>query len=357
MSEKNEFLDISYCYTGRVKTPAGEIPSVSTELVFKDRCDAYKARWGIKRSAYRVKPAVYAIGEPNEHSPMLVTANYKLTFDVVRRSMDGQNAWLMVIDTKGVNVWCAAGKGTFGTNEVIKRIKEFKVGRIIAHKKLILPQLGATGVAAHEVTKATGFKVLYGPVDSKDLPEYISEGNTATQKMRTVKFGIRARIVLTPIELMTSLKYCLIALAFFFFFNWIGSEMFFSKALLLAILSTIPYLGAIIVGAVLVPALLPFLPFRAFSLKGLVLGAVYSAVLVLFLQTPFLLDRGIMFLISNLLIINALISYLALNFTGSSTYTSFTGAIKETKLAVLIMLPAAIVGLLLMIVDKIVTLV
>jgi hypothetical protein len=357
MSEKNGFLDISYCYTGRVKTHAGEIPVVSSALVFKDRCDAYKARWGIKRSAYRVKPGVYAIGEPDENAPMLVTANYKLTFDVVRRNMDGQNAWLMVIDTKGVNVWCAAGKGTFGTSEVSKRIKRFRIGRIIEHKTLILPQLSATGVAAFEVTKATGFKVVYGPVDSKDLPEFIEKGNTATRDMGTVKFGFAARIVLTPIELMASLKYCLIALAFFFFFNWIGSEMFFSEALVLAIRSTIPYLGAIIVGAVFVPMLLPFLPFRAFSLKGLTLGAVYSAVLVLFLQTPFLLDRGIMFLISNLLIINALISYLALNFTGSSTYTSFTGAIKETKLAVLIILPGAIVGLLLMIADKIVTLV
>ena len=259
MSEKNEFLDISYCYTGRVKTPVGEIPTISTALVFKDKCDAYKARWGIKRSSYKVQPGVYAIGSPNASSPMLVTANYKLTFDMVRKNMDGQNAWLMVIDTRGVNVWCAAGKGTFGTKEVVGKCKAFKIDRIIEHKTLILPQLAATGVAAHEVTKATGFKVVYGPVDSKDLPEFIDGGNIATSEMATVKFGFRARIVLTPIELMTSLKYCLIALAFFFFFNWIGSEMFFSQALLLAILSTIPYLGAIIVGAVLVPMLLPFL--------------------------------------------------------------------------------------------------
>lgn len=357
MSEKSEFLDISYCYTGRMNTPVGEIPTVSSALVFKDKCDAYKARWGIKRSSYKVKPGVYAIGSPNKNSPMLVTANYKLTFDLVRKNMDGHNAWLMVIDTRGVNVWCAAGKGTFGTKEVVSKSKTFKIDSIVEHKTLILPQLAATGVAAHEVTKATGFKVVYGPVDSKDLQQFIDGGNIATREMATVKFGFRARIILTPIELMTSLKYCLIALAFFFFFNWIGSEMFFSGVLKLAVLSTIPYLGAIVVGAVLVPALLPFIPIRAFSLKGLVLGVLYSAVLVLFLQKPFLLDRGIMFLISNLLIINALISYLALNFTGSSTYTSFTGAIKETRMAMLFLLPAAIVGLLLMIADKIVTLV
>ncbi len=355
MSEKNEFMDVSYCYIGRVKTSVGEIPTINTTLVFKDKCDAYKARWGIKRNSYKVAPGVYAIGEPDSKSPMLVSANYKLTFDMVRKNMDGLNAWLMVIDTRGVNVWCAAGKGNFSTNEVTEKLKKFKVSKIIDHKTLILPQLAATGVAGFEVTKATGFHVVYGPVDSKDLPLFIDDGLVASREMATVKFGFRARIVLTPIELMTSLKYCSIVLAFFFFFNWIGSELFFTQALLLALRSTVPYLMAIVVGAVLVPALLPILPFRAFSLKGLILGAIYSTLLVLFLREPFLLDRGIMFLVSNLLVINAIITYLALNFTGSSTYTSFTGTIKETRMAMLFILPAAIVGVLLMIADKIVS--
>ena len=179
----------------------------------------------------------------------------------------------------------------------------------------------------------------------------------ATKDMRTVKFGLKARVVLAPIELVSSLKYCLYVLAFFFFFNWIGSELYFWQALWLGARSTAPYIGAVLIGTVLVPAMLPILPFRAFSLKGLFLGLVYSAVLVLFLRDPFMLERGILFLVGNLLIINAFIAYLALNFTGASTYTSFTGTIKETKPAVLIMLPGAIIGALLMIAAKIVWLV
>lgn len=88
--------------------------------------------------------------------------------------MSGGNAWLLIVDTKGVNVWCAAGKGTFGTAEVVRRINEFEIGKIVVHKKLMLPQLSATGVQAHKVTKATGFKIVYGHVDSKDLLEFVA---------------------------------------------------------------------------------------------------------------------------------------------------------------------------------------
>jgi CO dehydrogenase/acetyl-CoA synthase gamma subunit (corrinoid Fe-S protein) len=70
----------------------------------------------------------------------------------------------LILDTKGINVWCAAGKGTFGTDELVSRISKTGLSKIILHRKLVLPQLGAPGVSAHEVTKQTGFSVVYGPV-------------------------------------------------------------------------------------------------------------------------------------------------------------------------------------------------
>ena len=80
-----------------------------------------------------------------------MTANYKLSFDAIRKNLSGQNGWILVLDTKGINVWCAAGKGTFGTNELVKRIRLVSLEKIVNHKRLILPQLGAAGVAAHKV--------------------------------------------------------------------------------------------------------------------------------------------------------------------------------------------------------------
>jgi CO dehydrogenase/acetyl-CoA synthase gamma subunit (corrinoid Fe-S protein) len=94
---------------------------------------------------YTVEPGLYSIGDPDESSPVLVTANYRLTCDQLRKAMEKSSVWVLVINTKGINVWCAAGKGTFGTSELINRIKCTGLESIVKHKSLILPQLGAAG--------------------------------------------------------------------------------------------------------------------------------------------------------------------------------------------------------------------
>lgn len=103
-----------YFVKGFINTAAGKIPQIETSQVFRDISGAWKARWGINRMSYKVPPGLYAVGQPNQDSPVLVSANYKLSFDMLRKELAGLDAWIMVIDTKGINVWCAAGKGTFG---------------------------------------------------------------------------------------------------------------------------------------------------------------------------------------------------------------------------------------------------
>ena len=75
-------------------------------------------RWGLGRMRYSIAPGLYAIGNPTGKSPVLVTANYKMTFDIVRRDMRGHDAWLLVLDTLGINVWCAAGRSEEHTSEL-----------------------------------------------------------------------------------------------------------------------------------------------------------------------------------------------------------------------------------------------
>ena len=104
---------------------------------------------------YTVEPGIYAVGKPDETSPVLVSANYKLTFDILRKNLSGLDCWLLILDTKGINVWCAAGKGTFGANELVKRIESVVLSKIVKHKKLILPQLGASGVSGYEITNCS----------------------------------------------------------------------------------------------------------------------------------------------------------------------------------------------------------
>ena len=149
------------------------IPSVQTSLNLKDILGAWKARWGINRNNYKITPGIYKIGKPDNHSLVFVSSNYKLTFDTVRKNLSGLDCWLLLLDTKGVNVWCAAGKGTFGTCELVNRIEETGLKEIVKHRKLILPQLGAPGISAHEVYKRSEFSVIYGPVRADDIKNFI----------------------------------------------------------------------------------------------------------------------------------------------------------------------------------------
>ena len=262
---------------------------------------------------------------------MLVTANYKLTFDYLRRELEGLDAYIMVVDTKGINVWCAAGKGTFGTDEVVRRVSETRLEKIVDHRDLILPQLSATGVAAHEVRRLSGFKVNFGPVRSADIMAFLDAGMVATREMRRVTFSIADRLALAPNDVVQWSRYLVPMLAVFLALSGIDRGGYSMRSLLsagpraLANL-VIAYLGANVLG----PMLLPWLPGRAFALKGFVLGALlFLLSLVAGLGGVNLIERA-----GWALIMSAVSSFIVMNFTGSSTYTSLSGVRREMVYAV-----------------------
>src|SRR5512138_931586 len=149
---------------GVVATSVGDVPRVRTRLTARDHLGTLRVRCNLGRMRYRVPPGLYAFGEPSAADPVLVSANYKLSFDRLRSVLTGRSGWILVLDTQGVNVWCAAGKGTFGTEELVRRIESCALDRVVTHRKLVVPQLGAPGVSAHEVHRHCGFRVVYGPV-------------------------------------------------------------------------------------------------------------------------------------------------------------------------------------------------
>ncbi|MGW8325829.1 MAG: mercury methylation corrinoid protein HgcA, partial [Desulfobacterales bacterium] len=149
---------------GSLQTPTVEVPKISSNLNWSDHWGSIKARWGVGRMHYTVDPGLYALGEPNDQSPVLVTANYKMSFDRLRETLSNRHVWILVLDTKGINVWCAAGKGTFGTDELVRRIEFSQLDRVVSHRELILPQLAGPGVAAYKVKKRIGFKIIFGPI-------------------------------------------------------------------------------------------------------------------------------------------------------------------------------------------------
>jgi len=296
---------------------------------------AFRARWGIGRMKYRVDAGLYAIGEPTPASPVFVTANYKLTFDLLRRSVASIDSWILVLDTLGINVWCAAGKGTFGTDELVDRIEASRLADIVDHRKLILPQLAGPGVAGHEVKKRSGFQVVYGPVKAEDIPGFLENGLKADERMRTKEFGFRERLALVPMEIVPAVRTGLFGAAGLFVLCFLLAGFSTSKALGYFLVPAEAFAVSILAGAVLAPLLLPWLPGRAFSIKGLTIGFLAALLVVSWSHTLSSLE------ITALLIsIPAMSAYVAMNFTGSSTFTSLSGVRREMRFA----LPLEIAG-------------
>lgn len=315
---------------GAVDTPVGKVLKVLSSWSKADYTGMIKSRISAFRMRYKVAPGLYAVGEPDENSDVFASANYKLSFDILRRELGGLNAWVLVLDTHGINVWCAAGKGTFGTAELVKRINETRLDGIVKHRRLILPQLGAPGIRAHEVRRLCGFRVHFGPVHARDIKGYVGAGYKATKEMRSVSFTMAERLVLTPMEIVPVMKkYPLYALAVLLIFGLNHQGVLFRDAFQGGRPFLVLGLGSVFSGAFLTPALLPFVPFRSFALKGLVVGAVVSASFI------YLLDiENALLAASSYLLFPLLSSYIALQFTGSTTFTGMSGVKRELKIAI-----------------------
>jgi hypothetical protein len=294
---------------------------------------------------YMIDPGLYALGNPDDRSHVLVTANYKMSFDKLRKELCGRSLWILVLDTQGINVWCSAGKGTFGTVELVDRIESSGLAKIVSHRALILPQLAGPGIAAHDVKKLSGFKVIYGPIRAKDLPTFLDDGLKATPEMRLKTFTTWERAVLIPIELVQALRAGIIIILVLFLLSIVGRlGGGWANALNHGLFSALAILTAILAGAVLTPVLLPWLPGRAFSLKGLSMGLVAAFILAAFRWGDGIRWAGRLEIAAWLFLIPALSAYLAMNFTGASTYTSLSGVKKEMRWGLPLQIGAAVVG-------------
>lgn len=326
---------------GTIETTAGSLPKIVTRWNNTDRWGALKTRWSIGRMNYHISPGIYAVGDPDRSSHVFVTGNYKLSFDHLRRSLDGINGWILVINTKGINVWCAAGKGTFSAREIVRRIRIHHLDQVVDHRKIILPQLSAPGVAAHEVKKMTGFTVVYGPVLSKDIKAFIDAGLRATDAMREVKFPLVERLKLIPVDIFYGKYYLLVVPLVFFILSGLNPKGYsVDLAFGTGVKAIINLYSGYLAGCFLAPALLPWIPFKRFSAKGVVTGW-FAAFLLLLAGT---LGITLAEKVSWFLMMGALSSFMAMNFTGSSTFTSLSGVQKEMKSALPIQIGMAALG-------------
>jgi len=296
--------------------PLPPISTITSTITFANHLDHFLARWGWKRSEHRVEPGLYRLGNPAADSPVFASANYTLSFDALRSALAGIDGYILVLDTKGINVWCAAGKGTFGTDELVSRIQSTGLASVVSHRKIIVPQLGAPGVSWPEVLRRSGFFVEYGPVRARDLPEYLKT-RKATDEMRRVQFPVKERVVLTPVEFV---HVALPAIAAFIILYYLAGYV-----------AALAAITTVVAGTVLFPALLPIIPTYDFSTKGLILGVIISIPFTVSYATITALPlwANAMAALVPMLIIPAVTAYFSLNFTGCTTFTSRTGVKKE----------------------------
>jgi hypothetical protein len=332
--------------------------AVETDWTLTDWLGALSVRLNIGRMNYRVSPGLYSVGHPDATAPVFVTANFKLSFDHLRRALHGLDAWLLVLDTDGVNVWCAAGKGAFSTAELCRRIKSTGLRSVVSQRRLILPQLGAVGVAAHEVAKATGFTVVYGPVRADDIPAWLRAGRRKDPAMRTVRFGLLDRLVLVPVEIVNARAYALAFLVAAMVLALIHGRGFSTAFPALFASYAVELLGAVVIGGLLVPVLLPWLPTRSFSVKGSVVGLAWTAAMawIATLQPIggfWAAFQGGFTIAGATLVTGAIAAFVGLNFTGATVFTSQSGTTIETKIALPAIGVAAAGGLILQIVGAI----
>jgi acetyl-CoA decarbonylase/synthase complex subunit gamma len=325
-------------FLGWLDTPAGRVARISARWSSADRLGAWKVRWAIGRMDYLVPPGLYALGNPSPESPVAVTCNYKLTYDLVRRALDGRDAWLLVLETHGINVWCAGGKGTFGTAELVRRIGSTRLGRVVSHRTLLLPLLSANGVCARHVKVQSGFEARFATIRADDLPEYIDNGFKTTDAMRRTTFTPGERMALAPVEWLQAVRGSAPFLAACAAAGMIAS--FDDPLSAPAFAPVLAVFGALCFGTVAFPLLLPWLPGRSFAFKGALLGllpALAAGILSGWRAGSFL---------PALLLLPAVTSFFALTFTGSTPFTSRSGVKKEIRLALPPMVAAALSGIL-----------
>jgi len=232
-----------------------------------------KTLWGL---LFRLFPCptnlgLRRIGNPGPESPVLVTCNFDLTVKRLTRALRGVDAWLLVAQSKGVNVWCAAGAEAFNTASVVSVVKTSGIAGQVDHRKLILPPLGAPGICAEEVERETGWSTHWGPVRAGDLRRYLEIGCRRDDAMKRATYGWQER-------LDTGLG----SLFGFYFLGAVGFALF-GRPLLLDYL----VVGAACFAAVMLLA--PRLPGRRGITKVLFLDVLLGIALI---ATGLLLDDG-----------------------------------------------------------------
>jgi ubiquinone/menaquinone biosynthesis C-methylase UbiE len=242
--------------------PAPYVPEVATTLRWRDYAANVACELSLYSTFFRAEPGLYRVGEPGPAAPLLVTANFKLTFNLVRRALRETDAYVLVIDTRGINVWCASGAGKFDAREVALSHRAFRLAEVPHREPAVLPKLSATGVAEYKLRGDFGVKAAFGPVYIRDVGAYLAAGCRKTPAMNRVDWGLAKRLEVTWFFALMNAAVVALPLA-------VWHKLY--SPLVVAAVAAI---------SLLVGALFPWLPTRLYAVKGLAAAALVAVPLL-----------------------------------------------------------------------------
>jgi len=131
-----------------------------------------------------VKSGLYRLGKPDSGSPLFLTSNFYMTFKAVVKALQGRDCWLLVEDSEGWNVWCATDAGVFNAEKAVALMRAYDLETILDHQRIVIPLLG--GKIARRLQELTGWEAVKGPIQARDLPQFIENGFVTTPAMRNL---------------------------------------------------------------------------------------------------------------------------------------------------------------------------
>ncbi len=155
---------------------------------------SYVRDTALRMLPHRAPTGLLRIGNPGRSSPVLLTGNFTLTVQRMQDVLTGRDAWLLCANSKGINVWCAAGGGHLTHHDVIGVLRTSGIDERVDHRELVLPQLCATGVERRAITEATGWSTRWGPARLEDLPAFLERGSRVHKRERFMRFPLWERL-------------------------------------------------------------------------------------------------------------------------------------------------------------------
>jgi hypothetical protein len=205
---------------------------------------------------------------------VLVSASYRLSFDLLRRELVGINCWILVLDTQGLGVGSAAASGLFSTDELVTRIAAARLTRVVNHRILVLPGRAALVIDKDLVAARTGFETCVGPARASEIPTFLRQQICG----KDPEFRLMEVLAITPVEVGRSLmRYAWFAFAALLYAGTgpggvnVGRAMAGSWRLLAL------GLGSVICGSMLAPVTYALIPRIPLWVHGALLGCAVTA--------------------------------------------------------------------------------